>query len=56
MGDIKVFPRDCRGCEHLKSYDMSIDDWTSICMVNRMQIDDCDEDYQSCQCPEKREK
>ena len=50
---MKMFPKDCRGCEDLISYDMSIDDWTNICKINHMWIDDCDEDYKSYRCPKE---
>lgn len=53
---IKIFPRDCQGCESLISYDMSIDDITNICKINGMQIDDCDRGFQSCNCPLGKEK
>jgi hypothetical protein len=53
---VKIFPRDCSGCENLKSWDMSVDDWTNVCLVNKMQVDDCDMDFESCICPEKRTK
>jgi len=40
---MKRFPLDCpRDCPHLHSWDMSIDDWTNICDLLNIQIDDCD--------------
>mgnify|MGYP000939928482 CR=1 FL=1 len=53
---IKIFPKDCQGCENLISYDMSIDDITNICKINGLQIDDCDRDFQYSNCPLGREK
>ena len=34
----------------LKTYDMSIDDLTHICLWSKKQIDDCDR-YKSAECP-----
>ena len=43
---MKRFPLDCpRDCPHLHSWDMSIDDWTNICDLLNIQIDDCDMDF-----------
>ena len=40
---MRRFPLDCpRNCPHLHSWDMSIDDWTNVCDLLNMQIDDCD--------------
>ena len=30
------FPKDCQDCPNLIYYDMSIDDYTSICTINNM--------------------
>ena len=49
--EVVWFPVDCKGCDNLISYDMSIDDWTNICKVNNMQIDDCDIDFLWSRCP-----
>lgn len=53
---IKIFPRDCQGCENLISYDMSIDDITNICKINGCQVDDCDRDFQYFKCPLDKKK
>lgn len=53
---IRIFPKDCHGCENFISYDMSIDDITNICKVNGMQIDDCDRYFQCSKCPLDLEK
>lgn len=43
---MKKFPLDCpRDCPYLHSWDMSIDDWTNICDLLKMQIDDCDMNF-----------
>ena len=50
----RKFPKDCpRNCPHLKSYDMSVDDWTNYCDILHIQIDDCDTDFQWAYCPLK---
>ena len=37
------FPIDCPAdCPHLKSWDMSVDDWTYVCDELNVQIDGCD--------------
>lgn len=47
-----VFPRDCsRRCPHFRTWDMSIDDWTSVCDLLKIQVDDCDMDYKYEICP-----
>ena len=49
---MKVFPKDCEyNCPHLRRWDMSIDDWTSTCTLLKIQIDDCDRDYNFRLCP-----
>lgn len=49
---MKVFPRDCRPeCPHYKTWDMSVDDWTSYCDELKVQVDDCDSDYIQFRCP-----
>jgi len=45
------FPKDCKDCPYYTYYDMSIDDYTSICEINGMHIDDCDTHFQSFECP-----
>lgn len=45
MALTKRFPTGCDGCQHFKTWDMSIDDWTSYCDVLKVQIDDCDIDF-----------
>lgn len=47
----KYFPMDCRGCPHYHTWDMSVDDWTSVCDVLKVQIDDCDSDFYKYKCP-----
>ena len=44
------FPWNCGECPMLKTYDMSIDDLTHICLWSKKQIDDCDR-YRSAECP-----
>lgn len=44
------FPWNCGDCPMLKTYDMSIDDLTHVCLWNKKQIDDCDR-YKSAECP-----
>lgn len=44
------FPWNCGDCPMLKTYDMSIDDLTHICLWSKKQIDDCDR-YKSVECP-----
>ena len=46
----KRFPHDCQGCKHYVHYDMSVDDWTSICDYMHTQVDDCDSDNMWCYC------
>ena len=39
----KNFPRDCpKDCPYYKSWDLSIDDYTNLCEILGIQIDDCD--------------
>lgn len=45
------FPRDCKYCQYLNRYDMTVDDFTNICIVNGMQIDDCDNHFKIFPCP-----
>ena len=44
------FPWNCGDCPMFKTYDMSIDDLTHICLWSKKQIDDCDR-YKSAECP-----
>ena len=47
-----IFPRDCSSrCPHFRTWDMSIDDWTSVCDLLKIQVDDCDLDYKYEICP-----
>lgn len=40
---MKKFPIDCtRNCPHFCCWDMSIDDYTNVCSLLNMKIDDCD--------------
>lgn len=51
MSDTK-FPKDCtRDCPHYHSWDMSVDDWTNVCDLLKVQIDDCDTDFNWMYCP-----
>ena len=48
----KKFPKDCtRDCPHYQSWDMSVDDWTNVCDLLKVQIDDCDMDFNWMYCP-----
>lgn len=50
--EVIIFPRDCsRNCPHFHTWDMSIDDWTSVCDLLKIQIDDCDMNYRYEICP-----
>lgn len=49
--EVVWFPTDCDGCEYLERYDINIDDYTNICKINNMQIDDCDVGFQWHRCP-----
>ena len=52
MAQIKTFPMDCTTeCPHYKTWDMSVDDWTSYCDILKEQVDDCDGDYIRFRCP-----
>lgn len=49
---MKCFPLDCTlECPHLHIWDMSVDDWTSVCDILKVQIDDCDTYNIFCRCP-----
>ena len=53
MVNIK-FPKDCqKNCPHFHTWDMSVDDWTCVCDLLKMQIDDCDMDFKWAYCPLK---
>lgn len=46
------FPMDCsRNCPHFRTWDMSVDDWTNVCDLLNVQVDDCDMDNQWMICP-----
>jgi len=48
----RYFPNDCPiECPHFRRWDMSVDDYTNICMLLKMQIDDCDSDFLKHKCP-----
>ena len=48
----KKFPKDCeRDCPHYHAWDMSVDDWTNACDLLKVQIDDCDMDFNWMYCP-----
>ena len=48
----KRFPRDCTDkCPHFHAWDMSVDDWTCVCDLLGMKIDECDVDYKWEICP-----
>ena len=49
---MKCFPLDCTlECPHLHAWDMSVDDWTLVCDILKVQIDDCDGYNIFCRCP-----
>lgn len=49
---MKYFPLDCTPeCSHLHTWDMSVDDWTSVCDILNAQVDDCDGDIIRYRCP-----
>lgn len=49
---MKCFPLDCTiDCPHYKTWDMSVDDWTSICDILKVQVDDCDGWIIRYRCP-----
>ena len=49
---MKYFPLDCTiECPHLHTWDMSVDDWTSVCDILKVQVDDCDGDFIRYRCP-----
>ena len=49
---MKYFPSDCnRQCPHLHTWDLSVDDWTSVCDILKVQVDDCDGDIIRYKCP-----
>lgn len=51
------FPKDCsRVCSHYHTWDMSIDDWTSVCDLLNKRVDDCDMDFMWFYCPLKGEE
>jgi hypothetical protein len=40
---MKKFPVDCdKNCPYLRQWDLSIDDWTNVCIKLNKQIDDMD--------------
>lgn len=40
---MRSFPKDCpKECKYLKSWDLSIDDWTHVCEKLHIQTDDYD--------------
>ena len=49
----KRFPNDCTiECEYYyDTWDMSVDDWTNVCLLLKMQVDDSDMDYINFPCP-----
>ena len=50
--EMKCFPLDCTTeCPHYKTWDLSIDDWTSVCDILKVQVDDCDGDIIRYRCP-----
>ena len=50
----KRFHRDCtKECPHFHTWDLSIDDWTNVCDLLKVQIDDCDMDFNWMYCPLK---
>ena len=52
----KKFPQDCTNdCPHFHAWDMSVDDWTCVCNLLKIQIDLCDSDFKWAYCPKKTE-
>ena len=52
----KKFPRDCtKDCPYFHTWDMLIDDWTCVCDLLKVQIDECDMDFQFEYCPQNNE-
>jgi len=49
------FPKDCWGkdCVHFHIWDMSIDDYTCICDLLKVQVDDCDRYFDCYPCPKQ---
>ena len=48
----RYFPNDCPiECPYYRRWDMSVDDYTNICVLLKMQIDDCDSDFLKHKCP-----
>jgi len=43
---MRYFPKDCprypKQCKHFRSWDLSIDDYTNVCGLLHVQIDDYD--------------
>ena len=49
---MKYFPLDCTTeCPHYKTWNMSVDNWTSVCDILKVQVDDCDGVYIRYRCP-----
>lgn len=43
---MKRFPKDCpRDCPHFHCWDLNIDDYTNVCDLMNIQIDDYDIGY-----------
>ena len=52
----KRFPQDCTTeCPHFHACDMSVDDWTCVCDLLKVQSDTCDSDFKWMYCPLKEE-
>lgn len=50
----KRFPQDCTTeCPHFRTWDLSIDDWTCVCDLLKVQVDECDMDFAWMYCPLK---
>lgn len=48
----RYFPIDCpEDCPHYRRWDMSVDDYTNVCLLLGLQCDDCDSDFIKAKCP-----
>lgn len=54
---MKCFPLDCTTeCPFFHTWDMSIDDWTSVCDLLNVQVDDCDVVIIRYRCPLEKDE
>ena len=53
----KKFPQDCTTkCPYFRTWDLSIDDWTCVCDLLKVQVDECDMDFAWIYCPLKEDE